>query len=278
MTRRAAVLGSPIAHSLSPLLHRAAYAELGLTDWTYDAHDVDAPGLAGFLDQLDESWAGLSLTMPLKAAVLTLLDSASPLVGEVGAANTVLFVPEGRRGENTDVPGMAAALHEHGVTGVAWACVLGGGATASAALAALRSLGERTPHVLVRDRTRAKALLRAADRMGTDPQVDDWSGRSVRAAAEAELVIATTPAGSTDQLVAELPDRVHGVLFDVVYDPWPTPLATAWLARGGSVIGGLDLLVHQAVLQVELMTGETAARDRLVATLRAAGEGSLRRA
>jgi shikimate dehydrogenase len=277
MTHRAAVLGSPIAHSLSPLLHRAAYAELGLSDWSYDAHDVDAPRLAPFLDELDGSWAGLSLTMPLKAAVLTLLDSASPLVAEVGAANTVLLGPEGRRGENTDVPGMVAALHEHGVTGVAWACVLGGGSTAAAALAALRQLGERTPNVLVRDRARAEALLRAADRIGTIPQVDDWSGHSMLAAAEAELVIATTPAGSTDRLVAELPDRVHGVLFDVVYDPWPTPLATAWLARGGSVIGGLDLLVHQAVLQVELMTGETTARSRLVAALRAAGERSLRR-
>jgi shikimate dehydrogenase len=276
MTRRAAVLGSPIAHSLSPLLHRTAYAELGLSDWTYEAYDVGAAALAGFIDGLDDTWAGLSLTMPLKSAVLTQLDRASPLVREVGAANTVLLEPEGPRGENTDVPGMVSALREHGVLGAGWACILGGGATAAAALAAVRELGERTPTVLVRDRGRADGLLRAAGRLGMDPQVDDWSARSVAAAFEAELVIATTPAGSTDRLAADLPDRVNGLLLDVVYDPWPTPLAAAWAARGGPVVGGLDLLVHQAVLQVELMTGAVVARDALVAALRAVGERALR--
>src|SRR3954451_24423655 len=121
MTRRVAVLCSPIGHSLSPLLHRTAYDALGLQDWRYDAYDVTAPALAGFLDELDASWAGLSLTMPLKAAVLTLLDTSSPLVRAVGAANTVLFRDGHRDGQNTDVPGMVAALQEHGVSGVGWA-------------------------------------------------------------------------------------------------------------------------------------------------------------
>ncbi len=116
--RRAAVLGSPVGHSLSPVLHRAAYAHLGLTGWSYGAYDVDEAGLAGFLAALDPSWAGLSLTMPLKAAVLPLLDAASPVVEAVGAANTVLLRDGRRVGENTDVPGMVGALAARGVRSV----------------------------------------------------------------------------------------------------------------------------------------------------------------
>ena len=274
--RRAAVLGSPVRHSLSPLLHRTAYDVLGLSAWRYDAYDVDAAGLAGFLDGLDGSWAGLSLTMPLKAAVLTLLDRSSDLVRAVGGANTVLLQPDGRRGENTDVPGLVAALRERGIDGVGWACVLGGGATAAAALACLRALGETTPTVLVRDAGRTAGLREAARRLAVQPQVDEWSDAGVEAVAQAELVVATTPPGSTDALAQRLPDRVAGTLFDVVYDPWPTPLAAAWRDRGGKVIGGLDLLVHQAALQVELMTGQALDVPALVPALRAAGKQALR--
>jgi shikimate dehydrogenase len=270
------VLGSPVRHSLSPVLHRAAYDELGLADWTYDAYDVDAAGLAGFLDGLDESWAGLSLTMPLKAAVLTLLDSSSELVRSVGGANTVLLGPDGRHGENTDVPGMVAALRERGVDGVGWACVLGAGSTAAAALAALRELGESTPTVLVRDRGRAAGLEQAAERIGVQPHVEEWSGTSLDAVAGADLVVSTTPAGSTDELAATLPPRLAGTLFDVVYHPGPTALAAAWGQRGGEVLGGLDLLVQQAVLQVGLMTGRNVDVPGLVPLLRAAGQSALR--
>jgi shikimate dehydrogenase len=237
---------------------------------------VDAAGLAGFLDGLDGSWAGLSLTMPLKAAVLTLLDRSSELVRAVGGANTVLLGATGRQGENTDVPGMVAALRERGVQGVGWACVLGAGATAAAALAALQQLGESTPTVLVRDRGRAAALEQAAERLGVRPHVEEWSASSLDALAGADLVVATTPAASTDELAETLPPRLAGTLFDVVYDPWPTPLATAWRQRGGEVLGGLDLLVHQAVLQVALMTGLPVDVPALVPVLRAAGERALR--
>ena len=277
--RRAAVLGSPVRHSLSPLLHRTAYDLLGLSGWRYDAYDVDAAGLAGFLDGLDGSWAGLSLTMPLKSAVLSLLDRSSELVRAVGGANTVLLHPDGRRGENTDVPGLVAALREHGVAGidgVGWACVLGGGATAAAGLAALRELGETAPTVLVRDARTTRGLREAARRLGVQPRVDEWSDVGVEAVAQAELVVSTTPPGSTDALAQRLPDRVAGTLFDVVYDPWPTALAAAWRDRGGEVIGGLDLLVHQAALQVALMTGKALDVPALVPALRAAGEQALR--
>ena len=276
IARRAAVLGSPVAHSLSPLLHATAYDLLGLSGWTYEAYDVGAPGLAGFLDGLDEFWAGLSLTMPLKSAVLPLLDDASDLVREVGGANTVLLGPAGRRGENTDVPGLVAALGERGIVTVEAACVLGGGATAAAALAALQSLGESSAEVLVRDMGRTEALREAAGRLGVQPVVAEWSEAAVGAVASCDLVISTTPPGSTDALAQRLPDRVAGVLFDVVYDPWPTRLAVAWEQRGGAVIGGLDLLVHQAVLQVALMMGEVLDVPPLVSALRAAGRRALR--
>jgi shikimate dehydrogenase len=285
--RRAGVLGSPIGHSLSPVLHRAAYAALGLQGWTYDAFEVTADRLAGFLDELDASWAGLSLTMPLKAAVLPLLDGASPLVEVVGAANTVLLRDGRRLGENTDVPGMVAALAAAGVAGpesVPAAAVLGGGATARSALAALAAVtGEVTTYV--RSPARADALAATAEAVGLRLAVRPWSAASD--ALSAPLVVNATTAGAADPLVTAVPASV-GILFEVLYDPWPTPLVAAWTARRATVVDGLDLLVRQAVLQVGLMTGVDleAADDEapagrpsvsdLVGLLRAAGERALR--
>ena len=163
--RRAAVLGSPIEHSLSPVLHTAAYAALGLAAWTYTAIECDEAGLAALIASCDRqraSWAGLSLTMPLKRAVLPLLDRTEPLAVEVGGANTVVFADGKRHGYNTDVPGMVAALAEAGVTAPSGATILGAGATACAALAALRETGLTSAVVLVRDRARAGDLLAAA--------------------------------------------------------------------------------------------------------------------
>jgi shikimate dehydrogenase len=289
LQRRAGVLGSPIGHSLSPVLHRAAYAALGLQGWTYDAFDVTEDRLAGFLADLDPTWVGLSLTMPLKAAVLPLLDGASPLVEAVGAANTVLLRDGRRLGENTDVPGMVAALAAAGVAAVPAAAVLGGGATARSALAALAGVtGEVT--VYVRTPVRADALAATAEAVGLRLAVRHWSAASD--GLSAPLVVNTTTAGAADTLVTAVPASV-GTLFDVLYDPWPTPLAAAWAARRATVVDGLDLLVRQAVLQVGLMTGvdletaddegadDEAAAGRpsvadLVGLLRAAGEQALR--
>ncbi|MDG9704895.1 shikimate dehydrogenase [Streptomyces sp. DH37] len=271
--RRAAVLGSPIAHSLSPVLHRAAYRELGLADWSYDRFEVDEDGIAPFLEKLAASggdWAGLSLTMPLKRAVIPLLDEIGDTAASVGAVNTVVFTGDGRRlGDNTDIPGMIAALRERGVESVPSAAVLGAGATASSALAALARIctGEVTAYV--RSRERAEEMRGWGERLGVEVATADWAD-APRALA-APLVIATTPAGTTDALAGAVPER-PGTLFDVLYEPWPTPLAAAWAERGGRVVGGLDLLVHQAVLQVELMTGRSPAP---LAAMRAAGETAL---
>ncbi|MFE4261568.1 shikimate dehydrogenase [Streptomyces sp. NPDC056883] len=268
---RAAVLGSPIEHSLSPVLHRAAYQELGLGDRSYDRFEIDEAALPGFMAQLGPEWAGLSLTMPLKRAIIPLLDEISDTAASVETVNTVVFTEDGRRvGDNTDIPGLLAALGEQGVRKVESAAVLGAGATASSALAALARIctGEVTAYV--RSEARASEMRAWGERLGVDVRTADWSRAAE--ALDAPLVIATTPAGATDELAASVP-AAAGTLFDVLYDPWPTPLAAAWTERGGKLLGGLDLLVHQAVLQVELMTGCPTAP---LAAMRAAGEAALR--
>ncbi|MFI5863101.1 shikimate dehydrogenase [Streptomyces sp. NPDC051546] len=268
---RAAVLGSPIEHSLSPVLHRAAYQELGLGDRSYDRFEIDEAALPGFMARLGPEWAGLSLTMPLKRAVIPLLDGISDTAASVETVNTVVFTEDGRTvGDNTDIPGLLAALGEQGVQKVESAAVLGAGATASSALAALARIctGEVTAYV--RSEARAAEMREWGERLGVEVRTADWSRAAEGLAAP--LVIATTPAGATDELAGSVP-AAPGTLFDVLYDPWPTPLAAAWTGHGGKLLGGLDLLVHQAVLQVELMTGCPTAP---LAAMRAAGEAALR--
>ncbi|MFD5573003.1 shikimate dehydrogenase [Streptomyces cadmiisoli] len=268
--RRAAVLGSPIAHSLSPVLHRAAYHELGLNGWSYDRFEVDEAALPGFLSGLGPEWAGLSLTMPLKRAVIPLLDGISETAASVEAVNTVVFNEDGRRvGDNTDIPGMVAALREHGIEQVDTAAILGAGATASSALAALSRICTGEVVVYVRSAARAAEMREWGERLDVEVRIADWAD-----AAEAlrrPLVVATTPAGTTDALAAAVPER-PATLFDVLYEPWPTSLAARWSAYGGAVVGGLDLLVHQAVLQVEQMTGRSPAP---LDAMRKAGEHAL---
>ncbi|MEU9333447.1 shikimate dehydrogenase [Streptomyces sp. NPDC048290] len=267
---RAAVLGSPIAHSLSPVLHRAAYSALGLDDWTYGRFEIDEAALPRFIDGLGPEWAGLSLTMPLKRAVIPLLDTVSETAASVDAVNTVVLTPDGRRsGDNTDIPGMLAALREHGIDKVDSAAVLGAGATASSALAALSRICTGEIAVYVRSAARAAEMREWADRLGVEVRTEDWDRAAD--ALRAPLVVATTPAGATDALAAAVPER-PAALFDVLYEPWPTTLAARWSAYGGAVLSGLDLLVHQAVLQVEQMTGRSPAP---LGAMRRAGEQAL---
>ena len=272
MTRgnRAAVLGSPIAHSLSPVLHRAAYAALGLDDWTYTAVECDEAGLAGVLAV--PGWAGLSLTMPLKRAVLPLLDRTEPLAVEAGGANTVVFEGGARLGYNTDVPGMVTALAEAGVTAPAGATILGAGATACAALAALRETGLTSAVVLVRDQARAGDLLAAAGRLGMAVELRPF-GTGVR---DGDLLVSTVPAGAADYYAerARNPRPGPSAVLDVVYHPWPTPLAQAAARSGAVVVSGFDLLLHQAARQVELMTG---IKPAPLDDMRAAGQTELAR-
>ena len=249
----AAVLGSPVAHSLSPVLHNAAYRALGLTDWSYGLHECREPELAGFVDGLGPEWAGLSCTMPLKRVTLDVADDVDELAAAVGAANTLVLT--GRRtAYNTDVVGIGTTLGPDISTGRA--VVLGAGGAAQAALAALREAGVEDVTVLVRDLGRTAELRDTAERLGVAPRIVAALADPASASAElvgADVVISTLPPGGADPLV---PPGAGAVVLDVVYAPWPTPFAAAALAAGAGVRSGLEMLLHQAVAQVELMTGK----------------------
>ena len=263
--RRCAVLGSPIAHSLSPALHRAAYAGLGLSGWTYDSFAVDAPGLAGFVEGLDASWRGLSLTMPLKVAVLG-LGEVDPLARLAEAGNTLILDAGHRRVYNTDVAGLVWAVREVVAGPVETVTVLGAGATARSALVSASRLGARRVQLLARTPARAAALRDLAEELGVELVVLPWSATPPAA----DLLVSTVTAGAagarSDELVADA-----AVVFDAVYDPWPTPLAQAAQRADRPLVSGLDLLVGQALGQVELMTGRRPTPD----VLRAAGLAAL---
>ena len=268
LTRRCGVLGDPVAHSLSPVLHRAAYAELGL-DWTYDAHRVPSGGLGELLAGLGAEWRGLSLTMPLKREALPLVDRLTDRARLAGAVNTLVLEDDGTRtGDNTDLPGAVAAIRERTSAPLATATILGGGATATSVGLALADLGVREIALAVRDEARAADTLAALRGHPAAPDVLVTSLGGGPTGFAADVVVSTIPAAAqTPELVARCADVP--VVFEVLYDPWPTPLVTA--AAGRTVVGGLDLLVHQAVLQVELFTGRTVAVD----VLRDAGERAL---
>jgi shikimate dehydrogenase len=265
-------LGSPIAHSLSPALHNAAYDAMGLEGWHYRAVECGESALEATLRELDEEGlAGVSLTMPLKQAVLPLLAGCDDVVAATDAANTVLFAPDaGWVGANTDVQGFVAVVERAGLQladGDVW--LVGAGATARSALVALGCCGADCVTVVARRPEAVGALAEIADTVGTRLEVSPWA--ELAGCADASLVVATTPAGATDVLADEL-KAVAGTWFDVVYSPWPTPAAAAWAAAGGGVIGGLELLVEQAAVQVELMTG----LDAPVQAMREAGDRALR--
>ena len=237
---RCGVVGSPIAHSLSPVMHRAAYADLRL-DWTYDAIDVPAGALASFVDGCDATWVGLSVTSPLKREAAEHAVTRSSVVEELGVANTLIGGPDGWHAVNTDVPGAVAALRERGIESVQSVRFLGGGATVESLLLAVRSLGASSIEVWVRDPARFAPAEGVTVRRLGDP-IDE----------PVDLLVSTIPAEAVP------PDAVESAaaVFDVVYDPWPTFLISAAAAAGLPIVTGLDLLAHQATLQVELMTGE----------------------
>ncbi|MGE7433985.1 shikimate dehydrogenase [Kitasatospora sp. NPDC001175] len=266
--KRVAILGSPIRGALSPVIHRAAYRAADL-DWTYEAIECSPEQLGGFLAALDDTWGGLSLTMPLKRTALPLLDELTPLARAVGAVNTVI-VKDGRKvGDNTDVHGMAEAIRESGVERPATAAILGAGATAATALAVLRTLGCSGASVVARDHSRAGPLLEAADRLGVSVDLKPWNEAPRHL--EADLVISALPPGATDGL-ARCRFPAPKTLLDVLYQPWPTPLALAAAREGTQVIGGLPMLLHQAARQVVLQTG---CREAPIEAMRAASAAVL---
>ncbi|WP_141576357.1 shikimate dehydrogenase [Actinomadura sp. WMMA1423] len=268
---RAAVLGSPIAHSLSPVLHRAAYAAMGLDDWSYEAVECGEDALAPLLDGLGPEWAGLSLTMPLKRVALGLVDTVSDLAVKVGGANTIVLRDGRRHGDNTDVYGIETALAEAGLKAPSTALVLGGGATAASALAALAGLGTSEAVLAVRTPERAAGAAEVGERFGVAVRVVTLD--AAPAHLPSDLVVSTLPGRAADMFAGPVAES-GAALFDVVYAPWPTALAAAVERAGGTVVGGFGMLLHQAARQVALMTGRD---DVPVEAMRAAGEEELAR-
>lgn len=278
--RRLAVLGSPIAHSKSPALHAAAYEALGL-NWSYETADVAEDALPAFIDACarDAEWRGLSLTMPLKQAVIPLLNDVDRVATVTGAANTVLFDDseaalaelaeleggdeepspdeehEGEsvviRGFNTDVAGIVRALAAAGLTSARYVLILGGGATAASAMVAAAELGAEKVVIAARSLERSVWLEPLAHSLGLMIQIRSL-GQADRTLDVPDLVVSTLPAGAATDVLFTDSTRRRATLLDVSYDPWPSPFATAWSSVGGTVVSGLAMLAHQALLQVRV--------------------------
>lgn len=261
---QAAVLGSPIGHSLSPTLHKCAYEVLGW-DWDYTAIEVKSGELAQFIADNRKIFRGLSLTMPLKEEALMIADSLDPVVKRINAANTLIFEDHEISAYSTDVSGFAQALTKAEIVIPNEITILGGGATSRSAIAALDSRG-RTITVYSRSASRAAQLINSS--ISATVEVKDWS--EAQSGLSANLIIATTPSGATDHLI---PSQTTGVLFESLYSPWPTKLLGRWQDAGGKYIDGLDLLVEQGIGQIELMAAEPLTLDlrSLAVTMRAAG-------
>lgn len=264
---RAAVLGSPIGHSRSPVMHRAAYAELGLSDWTYEAIDCTAEQLPELVRGLGPDWAGLSVTMPGKAAAAAVAQHRSDRVRLLGVANTLYRRPgaDGWSAENTDVDGIVTALTVAGFRSGP-SLVLGGGGTAMAAVLALAELGVAELTMAGRAARSTEAARALAGHLGIRVRHLDLDDPALGEPAYV-LALSTLPAGVADRLAGAL--AAVPTLFDAIYHPWPTALAAAG-TPGRVTVTGLDMLLHQAVAQVHLMTGLPAPAARMREALLAA--------
>lgn len=257
----AAVIGSPVAHSLSPALHLAAYRDLGL-EIDYRRIEVKKGEVESFLGSWPENLLGLSVTMPLKQVIIPLLSQVDGLAKSVGAVNTVVPFPGGiTAGFNTDVYGIVTAIKE--VKGRDWsplrAVIVGSGATASSALAALVELGAGQINLLARRVTGAGNAVQAATRLGIDPGYIPLaaSDKARETIENADLIISTVPREVLDDYYETICFNAGQTVLDIVYDPWPSLLVQKVTAVGGSVISGKLMLLHQAVMQVKLFTSRT---------------------
>jgi shikimate dehydrogenase len=262
--RRAAVLGSPIAHSRSPQLHLAAYRALGLSDWTYDRIDCAADELAGVVAGFGPEWVGVSVTMPGKFAALRFADEATERAQRIGSANTLVRTASGWRADNTDVDGVIGALADVGVC--QRAVVVGSGGTAPAVVVGLIALGAKDITVVARNAAKAADLVDLGARSGAVARCVDLNDSGLAdVVAAADVVVNTVPADAVARYAPEV--AAASVLLDVIYDPWPTPLAAAVQSAGGRVISGLEMLLHQAFAQVEQFTGLPAPEEAMRAAL-----------
>jgi shikimate dehydrogenase len=256
--RKAAVLGSPIAHSRSPQLHLAAYRALGLDGWTYDRIECTADELPGVVGGFGPEWIGVSVTMPGKFAALNFAGERTSRAELVGAANTLVRTSVGWRADNTDVDGVVGALGEAS----GHALVVGSGGTAPAVVVALAELGVQRITIAARNREKAAPVVDLVARVGAEGEWLDIDGIELASAvAEASVVVSTIPADAAARYVDAFSSVP--VLLDAIYDPWPTPLAAAVEAGGGRVVSGLQMLLNQAYAQVEQFTGLPAPKEAM---------------
>ncbi|BBX60947.1 shikimate dehydrogenase [Mycobacterium saskatchewanense] len=260
--RKAGVLGRPIAHSKSPLLHLAAYRALGLDDWTYERIECGAEELPAVVGGFGPEWVGVSVTMPGKFAALRFAGERTERAELVGSANTLVRTATGWRADNTDIDGITGALGA--ASGHALVC--GSGGTAPAAVVGLAALGVTAITVVARDAQKASRLVDLGARLGVETRFCALDGgRLADAVSDAEVLVSTIPADVAARhagTFAPIP-----VLLDAIYDPWPTPLAAAVSEAGGRVISGVQMLLHQAFAQVEQFTGLPAPREAMAAAL-----------
>jgi shikimate dehydrogenase len=264
-----AVVGKPISHSLSPVLHLAAYKALGLTDWTYARIEADELELPKLVSELDEQWRGLSVTMPNKRVALELAQGSTARAAALGVANTLVHNGKTWFADCTDVDGVVGALREtggftDGTTGV----VLGAGGTATAALAGFVELGVKEAILVVRDATRATSTARTAEALGLSVTVSTWSETNFADLSHAaDVLVSTVPS----QAVTDIAEQLANIpaILDVIYYPWPTELGRQRLSRHLPIATGRDMLLHQAFTQVELFTGLPAPKAPMALALAA---------
>ena len=263
---KAAVLGSPISHSLSPLLHTIAYTELGLES-EYTRIDVKSGELKSFLENCGPTWSGFSLTMPLKEEVLNFSTNVSSLAARIRSANTLVQSPSQTwSASSTDVAGFTHALSTHGRDASGDVLIIGGGATARAAVSACDGVSTRIS-VMVRSLSRGAEISKCVEL--SDLEFVEWGDTNLFEVAD--LIISTVPEGAADSLVKNFPSKPVGIFFDVLYNPWPTLALKTWSGLGGQVVDGLDLLIHQAIDQVAIFSGQYVERTSMAQLMRRHG-------
>jgi shikimate dehydrogenase len=259
---KGAVLGSPISHSLSPVLHKSALDFLGI-EGTYSAIDVTSGSLREFMQTRGTEFDYLSLTMPLKEEVLTLDLQVDDLTRRIQSGNTLINSDGLWSLTSTDGSGLVAALSHAGLKEFESVLILGAGGTARAVAGALDSITKNL-HVLGRSSVRQEALESAV--IKTNFVYHRWSldvdfGNY-------DLVVNTTPAGAADLLANSVHPGIPATLFDVIYKPWPTELAQRWSDCGGTVLNGLELLLYQGIDQLEIVLGKPLDRTALAEHIR----------
>ena len=252
--KHAGVAGYPIEHSLSPIIHEAGYKALNL-DWKYEKYSLKVDELSDFISKRDKDFIGLSLTMPLKEKAVEIADSVTEMAKLVNSANTIIFKDNKVFSGNTDIYGIIQALKTNKKLDLSSPCIIGSGATARSALLALKNMGVKQVMLCARNENKILEIIDLAEKLGLRVQKIDWE--QIPKAMAATTVISTLPSGAMDKFAAMGPE-IPGTLLDIAYSPWPSKVALEWIFRRGFVVSGLEMLLHQAAMQFELMTGKKA--------------------